>query len=226
MDVVETLKCECDGACLASLAARDGQRVAACAGFHAGRPGCPAEFLGRVVAAGGEGIVLRRDVGGWKAGKHKEVLKVKLRYDHEAVVVGAKPGGEDSLVIRTINQPGPVTRCDCRCCNHELCKERRSCSCAPDRQHLISVPWMKDNQKVGMPKDFDEARARGWEQVENKASFFIPKPGSVVTYQYQRGISTGHPRFPNFTRLHDSECDCAACRLAAEVAKYGTPERR
>ena len=76
---------------------------------------------------------------------------------------------------------------------------------------------MKNNQKVGMPQDFDEARARGWEQVENKASFFIPKPGSVVTYQYQRGISTGHPRFPNFTRLHDSECDCAACRLAAEM---------
>ena len=48
---------------------------------------------------------------------------------------------------------------------------------------------------------------------------YHPPPGTVVTYQYQRGMSTGHPRFPHFLRVHAVDCDCDACALAAADAR-------
>ena len=210
VDVVEVLPCTCGGACLQGLAARDGNNVEGC-----GVDGCPAEFLKRVVDAGGEGIILRRDVS-WKAGKHREVLKVKLRYDHEAVVVGAKPvvvhrssDGIDaraSLQLRSINQPGPVKFCECR---------PGSCQ----QQHVIDVPWKNARPVPCNPHDQLAAEALGWVTTPGRPGFYHPPPGTVVTYQYQRGMSTGHPRFPHFLRVHAADCDCDACALAAADAR-------
>ena len=146
--------------------------------------GCPAEFLKRVVAAGGEGIILRRNTS-FKAGKHREVLKVKLRYDHEAVVVGAKPvvthsssdriEARESLSLRSINQPGPVARCDCR--PDGLCQ-----------QHIIDVPWKNARPTPCNPHDRVAAEALGWVTTPGRPGFYHPPPGTVVTYQPDRAL--------------------------------------
>ena len=228
IDVVEALPCRCSGACLAGLEKRNNEFVKPCPGFSAENPGCPAEFLTRVVKAGGEGIILRRNTS-WKAGKeHREVLKVKLRYDHEAVVVGAKMEKE-SLRIRSINQPTVVGKCDCRC-SITCVRNKELCRCEPADYHIIDVPWSKmctvceasasdchcpkGTEKLD-PWDEKACRARGWVDSQGKPGFFHPPPGAVVTYRYQRGISTGHPRFPKFARVHPAGCDCEPCVWAA-----------
>ena len=48
--------------------------------------------LERVVAAGGEGLMLRRDSAPYRGGRSNDLLKVKTHLDAEAVVVGYIPG--------------------------------------------------------------------------------------------------------------------------------------
>ena len=72
VEVAEALHVRCAGACLESLIARDGDDVKVCEGFNEENPGCPAEFLMRVVEVRGEGIILRRNTS-WRAGKHRDV---------------------------------------------------------------------------------------------------------------------------------------------------------
>ena len=72
VEVAEALHVRCAGACLESLIARDGDDVKVCEGFNEENPGCPAEFLMRVVEVRGEGIILHRNTS-WRAGKHRDV---------------------------------------------------------------------------------------------------------------------------------------------------------
>ena len=116
LDVVEALPCRAAAPALArrSRSARTSSRKAL-PGFDAENPGCPAEFLTRVVKARGEGGVLRRVTPRGRRArsrKDREVLKVKLRYDHEAVVVGAME--KESLADRSVASR-PCCKCDCRC---------------------------------------------------------------------------------------------------------------
>ena len=48
--------------------------------------------LGRVVGAGGEGLMLRRDAAPYRGGRSRDLLKVKTHLDADAVVIGHIPG--------------------------------------------------------------------------------------------------------------------------------------
>ncbi|MFC6669703.1 DNA ligase [Marinobacterium aestuariivivens] len=59
------------------------------------RPGSREELelmLDRIVAAGGEGVMLHRDAALYRAGRSDELLKYKRHQDAEAIVIGYLPG--------------------------------------------------------------------------------------------------------------------------------------
>lgn len=65
------------------------------------------QLLAKVVDAGGEGLVLRRAASAWQAGsKARDMLKIKPRYDCEAVVLCSSKIKAGSLHCRSLNQPG------------------------------------------------------------------------------------------------------------------------
>jgi hypothetical protein len=136
-------------------------------------------------------------------------LKVKLRYDYEATIVGAILK-KDALRLRSINHPFDPTldasRCRCHDEGHQL-----PCDSG---QHIFSVPW---RNKCG--NDRRAAEARGWvETLPTRKGFFHPPPGTVVTYQTQRGLGDSHPRYQTLKHVHEAECDCDACRLVCSRA--------
>ena len=202
VEVVDAFACRCSGDCIGSLVNRDGKNVQACAGFHAGNPGCPAEFLSRVVAARGEGLILRHARSRFKRGKHKDrdVLKVKLRYDHEAVVIGAWTGDRQSLRVLTFNHPceGGPRACDCR--GGEV-----------GEQHVVDVNW-----------EFDAGRGKAscpshWVRSDLNSGMWHPPPGTVITYQYQRGLESGHPRHVHYQCEHPDTSEHARSEACARA---------
>ncbi len=55
-------------------------------------PAALQRLLDKVVAAGGEGLMLHREAAPWRAGRSADLLKLKPLADAEAVVTGHEPG--------------------------------------------------------------------------------------------------------------------------------------
>ena len=146
-------------------------------------------LLQRVVDAGGEGLVLRRAAAPWRAGASNEstrrdLLKIKPSYDAEAVVLGSKA-----------TTAAGVSAQDSLCCRglnvphvHE--------------QPTFDVAWVAQKNADGSRRHF----------FDEEKKLYHPPKGTIITFKYQRGISTGQPRFPKLLRVHASEtCHCLPC---------------